>query len=172
MSNGISHGGENFKRDNLLETYEYIFSRTSDWTGAINYFRNFLFYRVSPSYTVRWVEGKFSSGNWINFDVNFRCPCVIIFGTENSNFKLESAIKSAEYCENPLIKIIDGAGYYAHQTNATELNAILLKYLVGEKNNNNGTEQVDEGKKSLMTRMMNKVYSVGQSSSNKWINYS
>lgn len=50
MSNEISHG---FKRQNLIETYEYIFSRTADWTGALNYFRNFLFYRISPSFCVR-----------------------------------------------------------------------------------------------------------------------
>lgn len=95
-----------------------------------------------------------------------RCPCVLIFGTENKNFNLESAIKSAEYCENPLVKIIDGAGYFAHQTNATQLNAILLKNLVGDNNNNNnenGTNEEDDGyRKSLMSRVMNKVYSVGQ----------
>lgn len=62
-----------------------------------------------------------------------RCPCILIFGTNNINFKLDSAIRSAEYCENPLIKIIDGADYWPHQTHADEINKILLKYLVGEK---------------------------------------
>jgi epoxide hydrolase 4 len=40
---------EGFKRSNLIETYEYIFHQSGDWTGALNYYRNLLFYRVNPS---------------------------------------------------------------------------------------------------------------------------
>jgi len=95
-----------------------------------------------------------------------RCPCILIFGTNNSNFKLDSAIRSAEYCENPLIKIIDGAGYWPHQTHADEMNKILLKLLVGEKKS---VEEIESSspsnspsRKGLMSRVMDKVYSVGQ----------
>lgn len=52
MSNETGH--ENFKKDNLLETYEYIFGRTTDWAGALNYFRNFLFYRIPQSHVLRY----------------------------------------------------------------------------------------------------------------------
>lgn len=46
---------------------------------------------------------------------------------------------------------------------------------MGEKNNNDSQQSDDEGKMSLMSRVMNKVYSVGQqygsSAGQKWINY-
>jgi hypothetical protein len=93
-----------------------------------------------------------------------RCSCILIYGTENINFRLDSAIKSAEFCENPLIKIIDGAGYWVHQTKPKEVNEILLKLLSSGKIENNCEGDKSSGSltKSLMSRMMNKVYSVGQ----------
>ncbi|KAG5672065.1 hypothetical protein PVAND_002224 [Polypedilum vanderplanki] len=132
--------------DDLMQTYEYIFSRTEDWNGALNYYRNFMFYRVKSNYSIR-------------------CPTMLIFGTENSNFRLDTAIKSSEFCENPQIKVIDGADYWAHQTHPIELNEILLKFLLVDKKN--GEESDDEkssssSKQSIMGRMMNKVYSVSQ----------
>jgi epoxide hydrolase 4 len=36
----------------LLETYKYIFNSTLDWTGPLNYFRNFMFYRVKANLSV------------------------------------------------------------------------------------------------------------------------
>lgn len=96
----------------------------------------------------------------------FRCPCILIFGTENSNYKLDSAIKSAEFCENPQIKIIDGADYWIHQTHPKELNEILLKHLIGERKTDEDSEDekssASSSRKGLVSRMMNKVYSVSQ----------
>lgn len=37
----------------LLETYKYIFNSSLDWTGPLNYVRNFMFYRVKPNLSIR-----------------------------------------------------------------------------------------------------------------------
>lgn len=46
---------------NKLDAYKYVFSRKSDWTGPLNYYRNFPFYRIKAGETVR-------------------CPCLIVIG--------------------------------------------------------------------------------------------
>lgn len=48
MENGVRCGGKE-----LLETYKYIFNSTLDWTGPLNYFRNFMFHRVKPNLSIR-----------------------------------------------------------------------------------------------------------------------
>lgn len=57
--NGIVNG------DDLIATqrnaYKYVFSQRNDWTGPLNYYRNFPFYRVKAGETIR-------------------CPCLIITG--------------------------------------------------------------------------------------------
>jgi hypothetical protein len=61
--------------------------------------------------------------------------------------------------------VIDGGDYWVHQTHPEELNEILLRFLLGERRND---EESDEEKssspqrRSLVGRMMNKVYSVSQ----------
>lgn len=37
----------------LIDTYKYIFNSPIDFTGPLNYFRNFLFYRVKNNLSVR-----------------------------------------------------------------------------------------------------------------------
>lgn len=46
---------------NKLDAYKYVFSRKSDWSGPLNYYRNL------PFYTVRSNE-------------SVRCPCLIVVG--------------------------------------------------------------------------------------------
>lgn len=46
---------------NKLDAYKYVFSRKSDWSGPLNYYRNLPFYKVRPGETIR-------------------CPCLIIIG--------------------------------------------------------------------------------------------
>lgn len=46
---------------NIFDAYKYAFSRKSDWTGPLNYYRNFPFYRIKDSLMIR-------------------CPCLIITG--------------------------------------------------------------------------------------------
>lgn len=46
---------------NIMDAYRYVFSRKSDWTGPLNYYRNFPFFRISDGEMVR-------------------CPCLIVTG--------------------------------------------------------------------------------------------
>ena len=48
MDNGARCEGKE-----LLATYKYIFNSSRDWTGPLNYFRNFMFYRVKPNLSIR-----------------------------------------------------------------------------------------------------------------------
>lgn len=48
----LENGGK-CERKELLETYKYIFNSKLDWTGPLNYFRNFMFYRVKPNNSIR-----------------------------------------------------------------------------------------------------------------------
>lgn len=43
------------------DAYKYVFSQKSDWTGPLNYYRNFPFYRIKSGEVIR-------------------CPCLIITG--------------------------------------------------------------------------------------------
>lgn len=47
----------------VQDAYKYMFSRRSDWTGPLNYYRNLPFYRISDAKTIR-------------------CPCLIITGKQ------------------------------------------------------------------------------------------
>lgn len=47
--------------NNTLDPYKYVFNRKSDWTGPLNYYRNFPFYKIADGKTIR-------------------CPCLIITG--------------------------------------------------------------------------------------------
>jgi epoxide hydrolase 4 len=44
--------GTRLEGKELLETYKYIFNSNMDWTGPLNYFRNFMFYRVKATLSV------------------------------------------------------------------------------------------------------------------------
>lgn len=50
---------------NKLDAYKYVFSRKSDWSGPLNYYRNLPFYKVRPGQMVR-------------------CPCLIVIGKINN----------------------------------------------------------------------------------------
>ncbi|XP_055637419.1 epoxide hydrolase 4-like [Toxorhynchites rutilus septentrionalis] len=100
--------------NNLMEAYKYIFSQTDDWRGPLNYYRNFLFFRVKSGETLQ-------------------CPCLIITGSDNRFYKLESVVKSSDFCENFIIKIIEQSGHAPHQEMSTEFNSTLLKFLIGKR---------------------------------------
>ncbi|XP_055603507.1 epoxide hydrolase 4-like [Uranotaenia lowii] len=100
--------------NNLMEAYKYIFSQTDDWRGALNYYRNLVFFRVKEGETLQ-------------------CPCLIITGNDDRFFKLESVVKSSDYCENFVIKIIEHSGHAPHQEMSTEFNSTLLKFLIGKR---------------------------------------
>lgn len=86
-----------------------------------------------------------------------RCPTLIISGNEDHQIKLETIIQSAEFCDNSLIKIIEGAGHFPHQSNVKEFNQILMKYLVGDRAAIPHGNQQQSPQRSLVGRMFNKV---------------
>lgn len=45
--------GEKVDGKAMVDTYKYIFNNPVDWTGPLNYFRNFMFYRVKPNLSIR-----------------------------------------------------------------------------------------------------------------------
>lgn len=92
----------------------------------------------------------------------FRCPCIVISGNEDPNYKLETFIQSAEFCENSLIRVIEGAGHFPHQSQWNEVNQLLIKYLGGPKRK---IPVQDEGllaQSGIVGRMINKMYGVSQ----------
>lgn len=97
-----------------MDAYRYVFSRLrSDWSGPFNYYRNLPFVRVREGCTIS-------------------CPCLIITGNEDPQYRLESLISSTEFCDSFVVKIIEGAGHYPQQEMSDEFNQIILKFLVGE----------------------------------------
>lgn len=100
--------------NNLMEGYKYTFSRTEDWRGPLNYYRNFMFFRIKDGETLQ-------------------CPCLIITGNKDRTYKLESVVKSSDYCDNFVIKIIEHSDHAPHQEMSTEFNSILLTFLIGKR---------------------------------------
>ncbi|XP_053695166.1 epoxide hydrolase 4-like isoform X1 [Sabethes cyaneus] len=100
--------------NNMMEAYKYMFSQTDDWRGPLHYYRNFCFYRVKEGETLQ-------------------CPCLIITGNDDRFYKLESVVKSSDFCENFIIKIIEQSGRAPHQEMSSEFNSTLLKFLIGKR---------------------------------------
>lgn len=57
---------------------------------------------------------------------------LIVLGNEDTFCRLDSVVKSTEYCDNFLVKIIENAGHWPHQEMAEEFNRVVLKFLVGK----------------------------------------
>uniref|UniRef100_A0A182R8C5 AB hydrolase-1 domain-containing protein n=1 Tax=Anopheles funestus TaxID=62324 RepID=A0A182R8C5_ANOFN len=127
--------------NNLMEAYLYSFCQTDDWRGPLNYFRNFLFYRVRDGEIIQ-------------------CPCLIITGNDDRFYKLESVVKSSEFCENFIIKIIEQCGRAPHQEMATEFNSTVLKFLIGKKYSQKVTDVQPTQVRGLVGRMFGGIGSV------------
>lgn len=123
----------------LTHAYKYVFNRTSDWTGPLNYYRNFPFYKIR--------EGE-----------SIRCPTLIITGSDDTFCKLETIVKSAEYCDKFVLKIIDGSKHWPHQEMPEQFNKVLMKFLVGNRSKHDGlhADTIDNSK-GLMSRMLGAV---------------
>lgn len=61
QSNKKLNESQNEQYIDVLDAYKYVFSRKHDWTGPLNYYRNFPFYRIKAGETIR-------------------CPCLIVVG--------------------------------------------------------------------------------------------
>lgn len=125
---------------NKLDAYKYVFSRKSDWTGPLNYFRNFPFYRTKAGETVRCPclivigEWKLSSAiwRWNKIIWTFLLTIGSFVGSEDNFCRLDSVVKSTEYCDNYVVKIIENAGHWPHQEMPGEFNRVILKFLIGK----------------------------------------
>lgn len=53
-------------------------------------------------------------------------------GSEDNFCRLDSVVKSTEYCDNYVVKIIENAGHWPHQEMPGEFNRVILKFLVGK----------------------------------------
>lgn len=53
-------------------------------------------------------------------------------GSEDKFCRLDSIVRSTEYCENYVVKIIENAAHWPHQEMPLEMNRVILKFLVGE----------------------------------------
>lgn len=95
-----------------LDAYKYTFSRSEDWTGPINYYRNLPFWRVS--------EGKGT--------VNV--PTLLLTGNKDPWVNLESIVKSSDYVDKFLVKMVEGAGHFPHQECPEAVNKLLLSFLI------------------------------------------
>lgn len=53
-------------------------------------------------------------------------------GSEDNFCRLDSVVRSTEYCDNYIVKIIENAGHWPHQEMPVEFNRVILKFLVGK----------------------------------------
>ncbi|BES92914.1 ABC1 family [Nesidiocoris tenuis] len=98
--------------ESVLAAYKYAFSRTEDWTGAINYFR------IWPFWRLKVVQ-------------NYSANSLFVVGNKDSNTIMESIIKSTDYVDKFAVKLIENAGHYPHQEKPDEFNQLLINFLVG-----------------------------------------
>lgn len=121
-------------QEGYLDAYKYSFSRREDWTGPINYYRNLPFWRVS--------EG----GGAVNV------PTMLLTGNKDPWVNLESIVKSSDYVEKFLVKMVEGAGHFPHQECPDAVNKLLLSFLIEKA-------QVRSPQKESPGGLVNRVFS-------------
>ncbi|XP_011312322.1 epoxide hydrolase 4 isoform X6 [Fopius arisanus] len=98
---------------NYVEAYKYAFSRTEDWTGPINYYRNLPFMRL---YSIEPVSNQ----------------TLLVVGNADSSVSLESVIQSSDLVARFNIKVITGAQHFPHQEKPDMVNQVILNFLIGK----------------------------------------
>lgn len=89
----------------------YIF--LEDWTGAINYFRTFPYWRL-------------------NIYESYQVSTLLIAGNKDKSVLIESIIQSTDFIEKFSLKVINNASHFPHQEQPEEVNKILLNFLTGK----------------------------------------
>ncbi|XP_032673495.1 epoxide hydrolase 4-like [Odontomachus brunneus] len=97
---------------NYVEAYKYTFSRTEDWTGPINYYRNFPFIKLN---ILKQIDNK----------------TLLIVGNMDPFVKIETIIQSSEYIETSNVKVIPNAQHFPHQEKPDAVNKAIIKFLIG-----------------------------------------
>lgn len=148
-------------KDVHLDAYKYTFSRTEDWTGALNYYRNLPLFKISDHLH------------------DIQVPIILITGGKDQFVSLESIIKSTEFCEYFRLKVIDDCGHFPQQENPEAFNNVILKHLI-DKNcvpNDNRTSSPSKrfidgffGAVSNTVKMGNSVIGTVQKKTNGVVN--
>ncbi|KZC07657.1 Epoxide hydrolase 4, partial [Dufourea novaeangliae] len=102
---------------NYMEAYKYAFSRKEDWTGAINYYRNLPFIRLS------------TESNELIYT-----RTLLIIGNMDPLVTIENIVQSSEYVEKFNVKVISGAQHFPHQQKPDAVNKAILKFFMGTTN--------------------------------------
>lgn len=100
------------REESLKNAYKYVFSRSTDWSGPINYYRNLPFYRIKD-------------------DKKIEVPIMLISGNKDPLVKLESVVKSTDYVTKFFMKIVENSGHFPHQERPNDVNKFLLSFLTG-----------------------------------------
>uniref|UniRef100_R4G7V6 Putative soluble epoxide hydrolase n=1 Tax=Rhodnius prolixus TaxID=13249 RepID=R4G7V6_RHOPR len=109
------HLVNNSRCQEYLEAYKYAFARKEDWTGAINYFRTFPYWRL-------------------NIYESYQVSTLLIAGNKDKSVLIESIIQSTDFIEKFSLKVINNASHFPHQEQPEEVNKILLNFLTGNQN--------------------------------------
>lgn len=125
--------------NSIIEAYKYSFSQPEDWTGPINYYRNLPFTRIE------------TNNNQIIV------PTLLITGNEDPFVRLEGIVKSTDFCQKFVMKIVEGAGHFPHQENPDLFNTLILNYLLTRSSVPKSPEKTLT--KGLMDRMFGAVSS-------------
>lgn len=121
----------------VVEAYKYSFSRKDDWTGPLNYYRNLPFCRVYEDTSQITVS------------------TLLITGNKDDFIRLEGIVKSTDYCEKFVMKIVEGAGHFPHQENPETFNRLLLNFLcIGQSPPKSPEKYLSKG---IMDRMFGAV---------------
>lgn len=59
-------------------------------------------------------------------------PTLLLTGNKDPWVNLESIVKSSDYVEKFLVKMVEGAGHFPHQECPEAVNNLLLSFLIGE----------------------------------------
>lgn len=126
-------------KESIIEAYKFTFSQADDWIGPLNYYRKLPFNRIE------------TNNNQIIV------PTLLITGNQDQDVKLEGIVKSTDFCEKFVMKIVEGAGHFPHQENPDLFNRLLLKYLLVRPSKPNSADI--NLAKGIMDRMFGAVSS-------------
>lgn len=94
------------------DTYEELYF-IEDWTGPINYYRNFSFIKLN---ILNQIDNK----------------TLLIVGNMDPFVTIETIIQSSEYIETSSVKVIPNAQHFPHQEKPDAVNKAIIKFLIGK----------------------------------------
>lgn len=104
----------------VLKIKWFLISVSEDWTGPLNYFRNLPFNRL---------KNASSTKNDIN---KVKVPTLLLTGSSDNCVSLESIVRSTDFVEQFMLKIVDNSSHFPHQQRPDQVNQLLLSFLIGK----------------------------------------